>query len=62
MSSVSKGNKKMNYLHDSDTNETLTASDLGITDEQYEATVQESLDSYQDEGHVRVAGHRVYAA
>ena len=48
-------------LYDSETAESLTAEDLGITDEQYEATVLESTDCNQTEGHVRVNGRRVYA-
>jgi len=48
-------------LYDSETSDSLTADDLGITDEQYDAAVQESVDCEQAEGHVRVNGRRVYA-
>lgn len=49
-------------LNDSDTNETLTADDLGLTEEQYDALVEESIDCPQPEGHVRAPnGRRVYA-
>jgi hypothetical protein len=49
-------------LFDSDTNERLTEDDLGVTREQYDAAVQESVWCPQAEGHIRVNGRRVYAA
>jgi hypothetical protein len=49
-------------LLDSDTNEQLTAEDLGIDATRYVNACCESLDCGQAEGHVRVNGRRVYAA
>jgi hypothetical protein len=48
-------------LRDSDTNESLTAEELGITDEQYAEAIEESATCSQAEGHVLVNGRRVYA-
>ncbi len=49
-------------LADSNTNQTVTADDLGITEEQYDAIVDESIDSGTEEGHVRAPnGRKVYA-
>lgn len=48
-------------LYDSDTNEVLSADDLGITNEQYEDALKESIGCGQAEGHIRVNGRRVYA-
>jgi len=49
-------------LLDSDTNEAVTAEDLGITEEQYGQLVDESINCAQAEGHVRATnGRKVYA-
>lgn len=49
-------------LSDSDTNETVTAEDLGLTDSEYDTLVDASIDSGTAEGHVRApGGRRVYA-
>jgi hypothetical protein len=55
-------NPTADTLYDSDTNDSLTAEDLGITDEQYEAAVAESVNCGQAEGHIRIGERRVYAA
>lgn len=49
-------------LYDSDTNDSLTAADLGITEQQYEDAIAESSDCDQVEGHITVNARRVYAA
>lgn len=49
-------------LRDSDTTAQLTASDLGVDATRYVEACIESLDGGQPEGHLRVAGRRVYAA
>ena len=49
------------YLYDSETNEMLSADDLGIMYEEYVEACAESLEA-APEGHVMVAGRRVYAA
>lgn len=49
-------------LYDSDTNDSLSAEDLGITEDEYRETVAESLACDQAEGHVYVGTRRVYAA
>lgn len=52
-----------NYgLYDSDTAEALTYDELGITVEEYEAAIRESLDCGQPEGHILMGERRVYAA
>jgi hypothetical protein len=49
-------------LYDSDTAEYLTAEDLSITDDEYEALCSASAASSEAEGHVRTStGRRVYA-
>jgi hypothetical protein len=49
-------------LLDSDTNETVSPEDLGITDAQYDAAIDESFAcSESQQGHIRVNGRRVYA-
>lgn len=49
-------------LYDSDTTESVTAEDLGITAAEYAALIRESLQCTEDEGHVKTdAGRRVYA-
>jgi hypothetical protein len=48
-------------LCDSTTNDSLTAEELGITDEQYAEAIEESATCSQAEGHVLVNGRRVYA-
>jgi hypothetical protein len=48
-------------LYDSETNDRVTAEELGVTDEEYAAAVSASLNAGQPEGHVRVNGRRVYA-
>jgi len=48
-------------LYDSDTNDSVTAEDLGCSDDEYAAAVAESLAAY-GEGHIRVNGRRVYAS
>lgn len=55
-------NATYDTLRDSDTTDSLTAEDLGITDEQYAEAIEESANSDQAEGHIRVNGRRVYAA
>lgn len=49
-------------LYDSETGDSISADDLGITVEEYEAAIRESLDCGQVEGHIRVGERRVYAA
>jgi hypothetical protein len=50
-------------LHDSDTAEELTATELGITECEYQNAVHASMESSTAEGHVRLDdGRRVYAA
>jgi hypothetical protein len=49
-------------LYDSETNDVLTPGDLGITQDEYDAAVAESLAVPEPEGHIRVNGRRVYAA
>ncbi len=49
------------YLYDSETNDMLSAEDIGITDSEYVAACSESL-AATPEGHIVVAGRRVYAA
>ena len=49
------------YLYDSETQEMLSAEDIGITDAEYVAACAESAEA-APEGHVIVAGRRVYAA
>jgi hypothetical protein len=49
-------------LTDSETNDTVTAEDLGITETEYASLVDASIDSGTAEGHVRTStGRRVYA-
>jgi len=49
-------------LCDSETNKTLSANDLEITDEQYNELIDESIDADTPEGHVRSPnGRKVYA-
>lgn len=48
-------------LYDSETNEYLTAEELGINDDQYAAACLESASQSAAEGHIRLAGRRVYA-
>lgn len=48
-------------LVDSDSTEPLSPEDLGVDLASYVASIVESLDCSQPEGHVRVRGHRVYA-
>ncbi len=49
------------YLYDSETNDMIDADDLGITAAEYVAACRESAEA-APEGHVMVAGRRVYAA
>ena len=49
------------YLYDSETNDMLSAEDIGITAAEYVAACRESAEA-APEGHVMVAGRRVYAA
>ena len=49
------------YLYDSETQEMVSADDLGITAAEYVAACRESADA-APEGHIVVAGRRVYAA
>ena len=49
------------YLYDSETQDMLTPEDLGITPEEYTAACRRSMDT-APEGHIYVAGRRVYAA
>ena len=49
-------------LYDSETGDSISADDLGITVEEYEAAIRESLDCGQAEGHIRIGERRVYAA
>lgn len=62
-------NTKCDTLYDSDTNDRVSAEELGLTDDEYEFAVSESVSIGQMEGHVRVygtncgpKGRRVYAA
>ena len=48
-------------LLDSDTNNSVTAEDLGCSETEYAAAIRKSLGCDQPEGHVRVNGRRVYA-
>ena len=49
------------YLYDSETQEMVPAEDIGITDAEYVAACAESM-ATAPEGHIVVAGRRVYAA
>ena len=49
------------YLYDSETQEMVSADDLGITAAEYVAACAESM-AAAPEGHIVVAGRRVYAA
>jgi hypothetical protein len=49
-------------LYDSESGDALTAEDLGISQAEYDAAIAESLAAAEVEGHIRVAGRRVYAA
>ena len=49
------------YLYDSETNDMLSAEDIGITDAEYVSACRESAEA-APEGHIVVAGRRVYAA
>ena len=49
-------------LYDSETNDSLSADDLGIANEAYDEACEESWACPQPEGHIYVAGRRVYAA
>lgn len=48
-------------LHDSETNELVTADDVGVSEREYADASRESVECGQHEGHVRLAGRRVYA-
>jgi hypothetical protein len=48
-------------LYDSDTAEPVNAEDLGISTAEYDAAIIDSLASTEDEGHILVAGRRVFA-
>jgi hypothetical protein len=49
-------------LYDSETNDELTATELGFTECEYQNTVHESIESSTEEGHIRLDnGRRVYA-
>ena len=50
------------YLYDSETRDMLTPEDLGITPEEYTAACRRSMEDAAPEGHIYVAGWRVYAA
>ena len=54
--------REIDTLYDSDSNEELTAEDLGITSERYEELVERSI-AAGDCGHVEIGetGRRVYA-
>lgn len=58
---TTNSNHGYDTLRDSNTNEELTADDLGITDEQYTEAIEESAECPQVEGHILVNGRRVYA-
>ena len=49
------------YLYDSETNDMLSAEDIGIDEAEYVAACAESM-AAAPEGHIVVAGRRVYAA
>ena len=49
------------YLYDSETQEMVSSDDLGITAAEYVAACRESAEA-APEGHIMVAGRRVYAA
>lgn len=60
--SINSG-REIDTLYDSDTNEELTAADLGISQEEYDRLCDESDDCGTAEGHVRTStGRRVYAS
>ena len=48
-------------LYDSDTNERVNDEDLGISTAAYDAAIIDSLADTADEGHILVAGRRVFA-
>lgn len=48
-------------LYDSETNDYLDACDLGISNQEYDAAVAESVACTQPEGHILVGNRRVYA-
>jgi len=49
-------------LYDSETGDMVMADGLGISDEAYRAAVRESMETAEAEGHIEVAGRRMYAA
>ena len=55
--------REMDTLYDSNTNEELTAEELGISTERYDEVVAASVAAAQREGHVVIGetGRRVYA-
>lgn len=56
--------REIDTLYDSDTNEALTAEDLGISQERYDEVVEDSVKHSGDTGHVVIGeiGRRVYAS
>jgi hypothetical protein len=57
------GEREIDTLYDSDTNEELTADEIGISSERYDEVVAASVAAEQAEGHVVIGeiGRRVYA-
>lgn len=55
--------REIDTLYDSNTNEALTAEELGISEERYEEVVAASVAAGQREGHTVIGetGRRVYA-
>jgi hypothetical protein len=49
-------------LCDSETADTVTAEELGITEAEYRQAIADSHETGTHEGHIRVNGRRVFAA
>ncbi len=49
-------------LYDSETNEYVSADDLGISNDEYDSAILESVKCPQAEGHIELSGRRLYAA
>jgi hypothetical protein len=63
MNMAKNSEREIDTLYDSDTNEELTAEDLGISQERYDEVVKHSIENGGDTGHVVISeiGRRVYA-
>jgi hypothetical protein len=55
--------REIDTLYDSETNDSLTAEDIGISQERYDEVVKNSVEHGGDTGHVVISeiGRRVYA-